>query len=109
MQDNEIFATSLYKDGLKCIDIVEATDKVQVIVKMFETIETIWIDANCDSCFDDLNKTLKPEINEFYSRHGYLQECIQNFTNVYYKFKKLRRVLNYCIYILEAILHRSTF
>jgi hypothetical protein len=51
---------------------------------MFETIETIWIDANCDSCFDDLNKTLKPEINEFYSRHGYLQECIQNFTNVYY-------------------------
>lgn len=48
LKDKEIFATSLYDGGLKCIDIVEATDRVQVIVKMFKTVEDIWSNSNCD-------------------------------------------------------------
>lgn len=46
--DVDVYATSLYKKGLKCQDIVDATDKVQTIVKIFTTIDTIWDTANCE-------------------------------------------------------------
>lgn len=34
------------------------------------------------------NNTLKPIVDKFYGLHGYLQECIQNFTKVVFKLGK---------------------
>jgi hypothetical protein len=39
----------LYKNGLTCKDIVEATNRVQIVVKLFNVMTDIWTASNCDS------------------------------------------------------------
>lgn len=86
--DVDVYATSLYKKGLKCQDIVDATDKVQTIVKIFTTIDTIWTAANCEDCFSStynrnatFNYTVKRGYDEFYAKHESLEFCIFNYTH----------------------------
>jgi hypothetical protein len=64
--DVDVYATSLYKKGLKCEDIVDATDKVQTIVKIFSLIDTIWSSANCNG-----TKTL----------NSFIFLCVQNYND----------------------------
>ena len=49
--DPNLYAKTLYTNGLKCTDIVEATDKVQIEVKVLAAIDRIWTNANCDGNF----------------------------------------------------------
>lgn len=86
--DIEVYATSLYKKGLKCKNIVEATDKVQTIVKIFNTIDVIWSEANCYDCFatkynhnGTFNFTIKPKYDKFFKMHNGLEKCIFNYTS----------------------------
>lgn len=85
--DVDLYATSLYQNGLKCQNIVEATDKVQTIVKIFQTIDTIWDQANCNDCFESsylnngtFNYTIKEKYEQFNTLHQNLEICIFNFT-----------------------------
>jgi len=85
--DVDLYATTLYKKGLKCQNIVEATDKVQTIVKIFHTIDTIWDDANCNECFESksdvngtFNYTIKEKYDKFYKMHEQLEICASDFT-----------------------------
>lgn len=85
--DVDLYAKSLYKKGLKCKNIVEATDRVQTIVKIFNTIEDIWSDANCNDCFattynhnGTFNYTIKKKYDEFFGMHENLEMCIFKFT-----------------------------
>lgn len=85
--DIDVYATTLYKKGLKCKNIVEATDKVQTIVKIFSTIDVIWDEANCNDCFKHtynhngtFNYTIKPKYDKFYKMQISLEKCIFNYT-----------------------------
>ncbi len=46
-KDSHIYAESLFQDGLTCKDIIEATDRVQLAVKIADSIDDIWSDSKC--------------------------------------------------------------
>ena len=48
-QDHYLYATSLYKNGLTCKNIIEAGDKVQLDFQVFSIITNIWSKASCES------------------------------------------------------------
>ena len=87
--DPDLYATTLYTNGLKCSEIVEAADRVQTAVKITDIIDDIWATSNCNDCFESysfvnatLNFSLKGEIGEFYEKQAVLITCISNFTMV---------------------------
>jgi hypothetical protein len=47
-QDPDFYAKTLYSEGLKCSDIIYATDRVQTAVKVINVIDDIWVKGNCD-------------------------------------------------------------
>lgn len=85
--DNTIYASSLYKNGLTCKNIIEAADKVQHNYQIFSVIRNIWSQANCDSCFESysiVNGTIdydySEKIKKFNILHKNLLNCIYNVT-----------------------------
>jgi hypothetical protein len=47
-KDDEVYATSLYVNGLSCLNIIEATDRVQVALKISNTVNDIWTNSRCE-------------------------------------------------------------
>lgn len=85
--DTDLYATTLYKEGLTCMNIIEATDRVQVALTISNTVNQLWATSKCDDCFlsynmvnDTINFTLKPLVEEFYRHQQKLEICIYNFT-----------------------------
>ena len=79
----------MYKDGLTCENIVKATDRVQTVVRISNTIMDIWDASRCEDCFENyslvngtLNFTLKESIADFYQIQQNLEICINEFTQV---------------------------
>ncbi|CAF0851881.1 unnamed protein product [Brachionus calyciflorus] len=86
-QNSDIYAQTLYRDGLTCENIVKATDRVQTVVRISNTINEIWDASRCEDCFDNyslingtLNFTIKESIIEFYHLQQKLEICISDFT-----------------------------
>lgn len=46
--DPDLYATGLYKEGLTCMTIIEAADRVQTSLQIFNTISYIWTTSNCE-------------------------------------------------------------
>ena len=46
--DPDLYATSLYEEGLNCMTIIEAADRVQTSLQIFNTINYIWTTSNCE-------------------------------------------------------------
>ncbi len=51
-KDTHVYAQTLFPDGLSCEDIIEATDRVQLAVKIADSIDKIWSDSKCTGISD---------------------------------------------------------
>lgn len=47
-KDTDLYALTLYPEGLTCLNIIEATDRVQVALQIANTVNDIWSNAKCD-------------------------------------------------------------
>ena len=53
-----MYATSLYPEGLTCLNIIEATDRVQVALQISNTVNEIWLNSKCDGTVKSNLKSL---------------------------------------------------
>lgn len=44
----DVYAKTLYNNGLTCENIVQATDRVQTVVRISNTIREIWDASRCE-------------------------------------------------------------
>ena len=89
LKDENLYATTLFPEGLTCKDIVEAGDSVQPSYHIFNTINTIWDNSNCESCFQSYELvngtakyTLDKDVINFFNIYQKLFFCIYNYTGV---------------------------
>jgi hypothetical protein len=69
-KDTHVYAKTLFRDGLTCEDIIEATDRVQLAIKIADTIDDIWSDSKCGGTInkDQILRCVRKLHNNFFSR-----------------------------------------